>query len=421
MAENRLKEPKGAILVLEASSFHARVSGLVAGGLVFLIVLGAYFSVLFAQRTAVKFGALPLFKIFEVGGRRVYGTRSTMENIYSLYNGPGSSNWADYEYTGRMMLTDDHGGVGVIFLASRRGEKDFLYRLKRCGKGSTLAIGSYPMELNAEGETDTEVSPVGGVWYNFKVQVDDAGARTRIHANVWKGGDKEPAKWQTECFDSVPGRNVKGSVGVWGCSEGEKYFDDLSVRRIAAQPEESPLGRVNRPVPGEDENPNPKILPGSPNDTPSLGYLLREDFSGFRAGTHPSGWKEAVAPLDPSEAADRVSRFFRMNLLDFAGGWDEVFDLGAIGLVFCITGFLAAIILRHRLRLRHPTTSVRKGARIPFELIPFLALFAYAGATEVPVGVVYAGGGACAGYLWRVIYALLLRVLAPSRPARSPP
>lgn len=109
LAESVTRLSKAKARAAYSSLARTQISGLVAGGLVFCILLTIYFSALFAKRAFLGLGEGRMFRTFVVGNSKVYGTKSTMENIYSLYKGRGNSYWTGYEYTGQMMLTDERG------------------------------------------------------------------------------------------------------------------------------------------------------------------------------------------------------------------------------------------------------------------------------------------------------------------------
>lgn len=276
------------------------------------------------------------------------------------------------------------------------------------------------MEARFAGRTDTEFSPKAQIWHRFKVQVGDSGERVEIRAKIWQAAGPEPARWQIDCFDVGSSRSSKGSVGVWACSEGEKYFDDLLVRPIYARTEETPPENSIGSESIARDSLSAKVNDGSEREGRSGEYLLRENFDRFAVGAHPRNWGDGLAPVDFSEAADRVSRFFRMNLLDFGGPWDEIVDWATIVLTFCLAGLLAGIALRHRGRIRHSKASNGWIWRIPFEFVPFVALSVYYGAMKGVVVVLYAGAGLGAGCLWRFLHTLLLK-LFPSPTDRTRP
>jgi hypothetical protein len=107
-----------------------------------------------ANNSMVENGSL--FKVFDVGGNKVFGTTSTLSNIHSHYIGPGNESFSDYEYTGRMMMTASNGGIGVTFL-SRYPNEDAYYRLRRHGSNS---FHISPHGTSVFGVTDTGVVPV---------------------------------------------------------------------------------------------------------------------------------------------------------------------------------------------------------------------------------------------------------------------
>jgi len=410
VAEKVARTLRAEIRATNAPLSNVLISGLVAGGFLFFLILVAYFSALFAQRGLVSLELRPLFKVFPAADGKTYGTKSTMENIYSVYRGSGSPVWANYEYTGRIMLTDDRGGIGVVFLAHYCEGKDCFYRLKRCGRGGEFAVSGFRTGITGGPQANTNVEPEPRVWYRFKVQVEDADGRTQIKAKVWKDGNAEPRKWQAECCDAGRSRSVKGSVGVWACSEGEKYFDDLLVRPIRARGgERSPNMGVQPETTRYNSSPS-KAHTTWPNKARAHDYVLREDFDRFPVGAHPAEWSSGCAPLDLSEAADTVSSLFGMNLLDFGGPWDEIVDLTAVALTFCLAGFLGAIALKLRAGLRCRMPCVGKKWRIPFEFLPFVSLFMYLGAMKGLAIVLYAAAGSTAGYLWRCLSMSLLNL-----------
>jgi hypothetical protein len=389
--------------------FLDQISAFTAGAVVFAAVLATYFLILFARRGLVEYKLRFLFRVFPAGEGRTYGTRSRMQGIHSQFVAPGSSDWANYEYTGRMMLTDSRGGIGVMYLGRPNGREDRSYSLRRCGKGDTLYVSGGGKSAKWAGRSDSELSPEAGVWYRFRIQATTADPRTHIRAKVWKSRSPEPDEWQIDCSDAGTERNVRGSVGVWGCSEGRKYFDDLLVRPIAVQSEEdamdvfTPLEEVARYSPARQQ-------PDHLNDGSSELYLLREDFDGFDVGSRPPYWRNGCAAVDLSEATDSFSRLFGMNLLDFAGPWDEFVDLAAVMLTFGAAGLLAGVALKYRVRRRHSTASRGNKGSVPLECVPFILLFLYVGVGKHTLLMAYPLLGVPAGYLWRLSYCALARL-----------
>lgn len=194
-----------------------------------------------------------LFKVHSLSGNKVFGTTSTLANIHSHYTGSGIDpyTWqaggslqetynphyagagidtlSAYEFTGRMMMTDSRGGIGVTFF-SDYPQSDTYYRLRRFGTG---AFHIEPHGTTVTGKVNSGVVPVANVWYRFKVQVEDLGTRTEMRARIWQDGNAEPSTWQIDALDESPSRIKRGAVGVWAFNPGSKYWDDFSVRPLA--------------------------------------------------------------------------------------------------------------------------------------------------------------------------------------------
>ena len=126
-----------------------------------------------------------LFKVFDLSGEKVFGTTSTATNIHSHYNGAGNEGFSIYTYSGRMMMTDTDGGIGVTFL-SQYPVADVYYRLRSEPTDSNFYISPHGTEVT--GETHTGVNPAANTWYSFKIEVQNTGGRTEIRAKVWDRG-----------------------------------------------------------------------------------------------------------------------------------------------------------------------------------------------------------------------------------------
>jgi hypothetical protein len=172
-----------------------------------------------------------LFKVFDLGGEKVFGTKSTKTNIHSHYSGTGIETAFGYEYTGRMMMTAAKSGIGVTFF-SQYPNADAYYRLRRYNNKS-FHIAPHPDGKNISGDTDTGLVPVPNKWYRFRVRVEDTGSRTEIKARVWADGKSEPADWQIDAWDDSGTRLTEGTFGVWSYSSGSKYWDDLAVEPMS--------------------------------------------------------------------------------------------------------------------------------------------------------------------------------------------
>ena len=83
-----------------------------------------------------------LFEVFDVGGEKAFGTTSTATNIHSHYVGAGSAGFADYQYSGRMMMASSYSGIGITFF-SDYPITDTYYRL-RSNNNSNFHIAPHP-------------------------------------------------------------------------------------------------------------------------------------------------------------------------------------------------------------------------------------------------------------------------------------
>ncbi|MCK4958690.1 MAG: hypothetical protein KAT00_04810, partial [Planctomycetes bacterium] len=138
-----------------------------------------------------------LFKTLSENSNMAFGTSSSATNIHSHYVAGQSSQWTDYTYSGRMMMTSSDSGIGVTIL-SDYPNSDAYYRLRRYNS-SGFSISAHGTSITS-GNTDTGVVPVAGTWYNFALKVTDAGTHTEIAAKVWLSTATEPANWQAVCY-----------------------------------------------------------------------------------------------------------------------------------------------------------------------------------------------------------------------------
>jgi hypothetical protein len=168
--------------------------------------------------------AIGLHEVFDLSGNKVFGTGSTLPNIHAHLTKCYLDQLTTAEFTGKMMITDTKGGVGVTFL-SRYPFADTYYRLRATNYG-TFHLS--PHTATASGTTDTGIVPQANQWYRFRIKVSDVVTRTEILAKVWQEADTEPA-WQVVAYDDTPDRLVSGTFGVWSHRSGAKYWDDLKI------------------------------------------------------------------------------------------------------------------------------------------------------------------------------------------------
>lgn len=206
------------------------------------------------------------------------GTDAEQESMYSHYTGVGvfewkgdgllewnaghSEAWKNYEYTGRLWITDANAGIGVTFFSHYPNNQEKYYQLYRHkGQPQFHLTSSYPgTRLSVTAPPELQVNPAINTWYRFRIQVQDAGSATTIQAKVWKEGKTEPGKFQISAHDDSPQRLRFGTVGIWTFGSGRKYFDNLEVRR---------------------------------SDDSDSAVLLSEDFQSYAPLQSPSHWKDS--------------------------------------------------------------------------------------------------------------------------------
>lgn len=166
-----------------------------------------------------------LFEVIDFGGDMVFGTRSRENGVHSHYLCPEVDALSGYEFTGRMLMTDSNGGMGVTFF-SQYPYADAYYRLLQ---HYSTSFYMSPHGTSVKGHMDTGVTPVPGVWYWFRILVYDTGFRTEILARVWPEHSAEPAYWQVDCYDDGPTRLRGGVIGLW--SHHGDAFEGFHYRR----------------------------------------------------------------------------------------------------------------------------------------------------------------------------------------------
>jgi len=171
-----------------------------------------------------------LFETASVGNSKVFGTTSQQTNIHTHYQGKNARDWTNYTFSGRMYLVDSRGGLGVTFFSQYSEGKDHYYRLRRYDGNGAKDFHLAPHGTSVSGDTHSGVVPEAKTWYQFRIEVSDAGEQTEIRAKVWKDGTSEPSKFQIEATDSSSNRLRSGTIGLWSMRDGGKYFDQLKVR-----------------------------------------------------------------------------------------------------------------------------------------------------------------------------------------------
>lgn len=162
-----------------------------------------------------------------------FSTQNTQTNIHAH-----SKNLLleSLEYSGKMMLTDANGGIGVTFL-SDFPKTDSYYRIRGYTNG-VMHIAPHPQtatsagEFKFQGEINSKFTPKPQVWFHFKIRTIVMPTGTRIQAMFWDDGKLQPVDWQIDATDTSSRRFTKGTVGLWSGGVGIKNWDDLLVKKL---------------------------------------------------------------------------------------------------------------------------------------------------------------------------------------------
>jgi hypothetical protein len=179
-----------------------------------------------------------LFEVKALGSNKAFGTSSTLTNIHSHFVTGESVRWSAYEFTGRMMITDAKGGIGVTAL-SQYPQRDAYYRLRRHDGSTTSTFHMAPhpdAKVLGCASRNTGLKPAANTWYRFRFEVSAESSQTKVRAKVWADGASEPSAWQVDCTDTRSDRYVSGVPGVWSMGPGSKYWDDLAVVPLGGSP-----------------------------------------------------------------------------------------------------------------------------------------------------------------------------------------
>ncbi|RMF83005.1 MAG: hypothetical protein D6744_05520, partial [Planctomycetota bacterium] len=224
------------------------------------------------------------------GGTKAFGTSDTSFNTHAHFTGAGADQWTNYEFTGRMRLSDIGGGVGVTVL-SAYPSADKYYKL-RTYWGNAFELDAHGTSLG--GDTSLGVAPQANVWYRFRVQVEDVSGVTHVRARVWADGTGEPTTWQADATDDTSTRLTAGTVGIWAMDAGEKVVDDLVVQSLdgSSQPTITANAGVDQSVSDSDGDGFATVQLDGSGSSVSAGaiveYRWTEGASVLYAGANPT-------------------------------------------------------------------------------------------------------------------------------------
>lgn len=171
------------------------------------------------------------------GESRTLGTAYALDNtIYSHYAIPGWASWQNYDYTGRMKMTDPAGGLGLALYSRYPAGEQKTYVLRRyAGTAETEGFHLAAFGTTLKGDTVLDLTPQPNTWYRFRVQAVTLASRVTFRVKVWPEGQAEPDLWQADAYDDSATRSPAGAVGLRTFGPGNKYFDDLGVTPLNLQ------------------------------------------------------------------------------------------------------------------------------------------------------------------------------------------
>jgi PKD repeat protein len=178
------------------------------------------------------------FKVWFVDNTLALGaTYSGSAIVYSTYAIPDWSVWQDYEYSGRLWLTDTAGEVGATIYSRYPANEQERYVLR-----SEDSSGHFVLEGgDLPSAVDTGVTIQANTWFRFRILVETLADRVRLKAKVWPHSQSEPTTWQATAEDTGAGRISAGAVGLRTWGAGQKYADDLLVTSVAPDFSATPL------------------------------------------------------------------------------------------------------------------------------------------------------------------------------------
>ncbi|MCP4995287.1 MAG: PKD domain-containing protein, partial [Gammaproteobacteria bacterium] len=168
------------------------------------------------------------FKVLWATDQPALGSAYTGGSRHSHYAIPGWQAWQNYEYQGRLKMSEVDSGLGVTFYSQYPTGQQQAYHLWR----EASPLGSFQLTATGSsltGQTELGVVPGANLWYRFKIQAISSSNGVTLRAKVWLDGQTEPAAWQAIAYDTSPTHHSSGAVGVRTYGNGAKYFDELTV------------------------------------------------------------------------------------------------------------------------------------------------------------------------------------------------
>ena len=134
-----------------------------------------------------------------------------------------------------MLISSNSSGIGVTAYSDYPASDSYI-RLRRYKTRPGFHLANHSSSASkCLGSTESGVTSMPGVWYEFRLSTVSEAGSVRVQAKVWAELDSEPASWQIDCVTSDTGSLTSGgAAGVWSMGVGEKYWDDLTVEPLVS-------------------------------------------------------------------------------------------------------------------------------------------------------------------------------------------
>jgi hypothetical protein len=108
-----------------------------------------------------------------------------------------------------------------------------------------------------------------------------------------------------------------------------------------------------------------------------------------------------MSPYKLPESVRAISEAFGIAFSDGESSRGWVMSLAVLSAALGLQGMAAGMILRYRIRKEPSKAFFKKRLRIPWDILPFVVFFAYAGLARGKFPAVYLAASLIVGYLWR--------------------
>lgn len=152
--------------------------------------------------------------------------------------GPSTNNWKEYTVNGKIKFESSSARFGInVYSSYADSAKKYSIARRPDGKVEWLFYTG-PNTKTTLKVSDSVLAPNTGVWYNYKIRVENQPTYNRIRAEFWSEGEVDPtinenyAFWDLDATDGTPnGTRLKsGRVGVFTDSgTGTRSWGPITV------------------------------------------------------------------------------------------------------------------------------------------------------------------------------------------------